>query len=151
MAEKSTNQIKFPSFPVLRKIYKVGEDFVCGVCRTHHPTHSGANNCLNACWFELQQQYPLLVRTHPRRGPVYRCQLCSRDYKDENAALECARVCSLSRTKRHIQEQLINGLPIRTERSTPFHLVKLTNHSPTRPMQPNVTKSPKSKTPKPTT
>ena len=148
MGDQAKTYIKFPTFPVLRKIYRIDDHYVCGVCRTAYQTHFSANNCLNVCWFELQRQYPLLVRNHPRRGAVYRCQLCSRDYKEEAAALECARICGMSRTKRHIQEQLLNGLPIQTKRSAPFHLVKLTNHSPTKPMKPHVRGRPSSKSEK---
>lgn len=118
---------KIPTFPILRKVYRTRAGFICGICRSIYDSRLVANNCLNVCWFELQTLYPVIRKKSALKGTIYRCQHCARDYDHEPAALQCAEICSKSRVKRHIQEQLLNGLPLDTRRHVSFRLICHTN------------------------
>lgn len=117
-------QVRRAAIPIFRKIFRKRGRFVCGICRSSYQNRSDANNCLNFCWFELQEHYPLIRRRDAKSGVyVFRCQYCARDYKSEFAGLECARLCVEQRNQRHIHEQLINELPLEIKRKHPVRLV----------------------------
>ena len=125
----SSVQFKQAKTPVLRKIFRQGKVFVCGICRSKHSQRKDANNCLNHCWYALQEQYPLIVRTE--YGKTYfRCQYCFRDYTSENDGLDCAVECIDKKRQHHIKEQLIQDLPIETRPRKQFQLVKVPQLAP---------------------
>ncbi len=119
-------QVRRAAIPIFRKIFRKRGLFVCGICRSSYDSLSDANNCLNFCWFELQEHYPLIRRRDHKTGQYnYRCQYCARDYKSEYAGLECARLCVEQRNQKHIHEQLISELPLEVKRKHPVRLVQL--------------------------
>lgn len=116
--------IKQTKAPILRKVFKQGKSYICGICRTKHPRRNEANDCLNHCWYALREQYPLILK-QDHHQTYYRCQFCFRDYADEQDGLECANRCMDEREHNHIQEQLVNHLPITVKPRQKFRLVKL--------------------------
>lgn len=79
-------------YAILRKVVRVGGDFVCGICREHYDSESEAWSCLQMCWQEVLASDPVVTR--PVVGGVqYRCRFCSRDYTAHHEALVCAEAC----------------------------------------------------------
>ncbi len=113
--------------PVIRKVICRDDAFVCSICRTEYSSKVDANNCLNHCWFDIQDLYPVVLRKINGRRVVFRCHFCCRDYKDESEALSCARRCQNDRNNLHVREQLINDLPIEapTQRPSRIRLVAM--------------------------
>ncbi len=97
--------------PVIRKVIRRNGVFVCSICRTEYSTMGEANGCLNQCWYEIRNFYPVVKRRRLHKL-IYRCQYCCRDYDFETQALACANACSSDRNRQHIQEQLVNDLPV---------------------------------------
>ena len=98
--------------PVIRKVICRDGCFICSICRSEYQSRIEANNCLNACWLDIQDFYPIVLHKLNLRKIAFRCQFCCRDYLDESLALACARRCLSARNNQHIKEQLVNDLPI---------------------------------------
>ncbi|NRA63708.1 MAG: hypothetical protein HRU19_04450 [Pseudobacteriovorax sp.] len=111
--------------PVIRKIFRKGDSFTCGICRTNHNSREEANNCLNHCWFQLRHHYPLLIKQRPEGSHYFRCQFCFRNYDTEKEGLDCAHRCIEYHEQRHFFEQLTNDLPIATKPKKQFRLVRI--------------------------
>ncbi|WP_141735824.1 hypothetical protein [Oligoflexus tunisiensis] len=126
--------------PVIRKVICRDDFFVCSICRSEYKSKVEANNCLNHCWFDVQQLYPVVLRKLNGRHVVFRCHFCCRDYKDESEALSCARRCQGDRNQLHVHEQLLNDLPIEapTHRPSRIRLVAMK----TMPVRPAKSKAP---------
>jgi hypothetical protein len=120
--------------PVIRKVICRDDFFVCSICRSEYKSKVEANNCLNHCWYDVQQLYPVVLRKINGRHVVFRCHFCCRDYKDESEALNCARRCQGERNQLHVHEQLLNDLPIEapSHRPSRIRLVAM-KAAPTRP------------------
>ncbi|MCX6128269.1 MAG: hypothetical protein NTX25_04295 [Proteobacteria bacterium] len=108
--------------PIIRKVICRDEVYVCCICRSDYKSKIEANNCLNQCWFDVQELYPVVVRKLNVRKVVFRCHFCCRDYSDDMEALNCARRCLNAANKQHIKEQLINELPIEAPNRRPSRL-----------------------------
>lgn len=121
--------------PVIRKVISRDDHYICSICRSDYRTKVEANNCLNHCWYDVQELYPVVLRKLHGRFVVFRCHFCCRDYKDETDALSCARRCMGERNKQHVHEQLLNDLPIEapTQRPSRIRMVAL-KAVPTRPV-----------------
>jgi len=117
-------QYRVPPAPVFRKLFRKGSLFVCGVCRSEYHSRISGNNCLNFCWFELQALSPILLLKHHLQGFLYRCQYCARDHSSEAEARICAQDCAQKRNQIHIQEQLLNDLPLADHRPVPIQLIR---------------------------
>lgn len=117
--------LKPAKVPIFRKVFKKGHVYTCGICRSDYPTRAEANTCLNYCWYSLKEQYPLVIKSDIFQSKKYRCQLCFREYKTEDAGLECAAICMDLREKVHVQEQLSNDLEITTKPRRRFKLVRV--------------------------
>jgi hypothetical protein len=98
--------------PVIRKVICRDDAYLCTICRSEYKSKVDANNCLNQCWFDIQDLYPVVLRKFELRRVAFRCHFCCRDYPDELEAMNCAQRCLNSRNTQHIQEQLVNDLPI---------------------------------------
>lgn len=108
--------------PVIRKVICRDETFICSICRSEYHNKVEANNCLNHCWYDVQNLYPVVLRKLNGRHVVFRCHFCCRDYKDESEALACARRCQGDRNQLHVHEQLLNDLPIEAPSHRPSRL-----------------------------
>jgi len=113
--------------PVIRKVICRDDVYICSICRSEYKTKVEANNCLNHCWYDVQNLYPVVLRKLNGRYVVFRCHFCCRDYKDETDALSCARRCQGDRNQLHVHEQLLNDLPIEapTHRPSRIRLVAM--------------------------
>ena len=111
--------------PVIRKIFRKGDIFTCGICRSNHNSRVEANHCLNECWFQLRHHYPLI---HDKQlgGPLrFKCQFCFRIYDSQNEGLACAQLCMEAHETKHLHEQLTNDLPISTKPRQKFRLIRV--------------------------
>ncbi len=108
--------------PIIRKVICRDDTFICSICRSEYKTKVEANNCLNHCWYDVQNLYPVVLRKLNGRYVVFRCHFCCRDYKDESDALSCARRCQGERNQLHVHEQLLNDLPIEAPSHRPSRI-----------------------------
>lgn len=108
--------------PVIRKVICRDDTYICSICRSEYKSKVEANNCLNHCWYDVQNLYPVVLRKLNGRHVVFRCHFCCRDYKDEADALSCARRCQGDRNQLHVHEQLLNDLPIEAPSYRPSRL-----------------------------
>jgi len=108
--------------PVIRKVICRDDAYICSICRSEYKSMVEANNCLNHCWFDVQNLYPVVLRKLHGRNVVFRCHYCCRDYKDESDALSCARRCQGDRNRLHVHEQILNDLPIEAPSHRPSRL-----------------------------
>lgn len=108
--------------PVIRKVICRDDTYICSICRSEYKSKVEANNCLNHCWYDVQNLYPVVLRKLNGRHVVFRCHFCCRDYKDETDALSCARRCQGDRNQLHVHEQLLNDLPIEAPSHRPSRI-----------------------------
>lgn len=124
MPSKLSSQYKVPPLPIFRKLFRKGNRFICGICRSEYSSRLDGNNCLNFCWFELKRLNPVLVYHKLHQGLSFRCQYCARDYNSEEEAKSCASQCEDKRNHLHIHEQLFNDLPLADHRPQPIFLIR---------------------------
>lgn len=87
--------------PTIRRVLKQGGVSICGLCRRRYKDASAAQSCLLACWQQVRQAYPLILRRTGYKPPtgidtsktVFRCRFCSRDFFTEAEGLACAERC----------------------------------------------------------
>lgn len=108
--------------PVIRKVISRDDVYICSLCRSEYTSKVEANTCLNHCWYEVQELYPVVLRKLNGRHVVFRCHFCCRDYRDETDALNCARRCQGERNSLHIREQLLNDLPLEAPTPRPSRI-----------------------------
>jgi hypothetical protein len=108
--------------PVIRKVICRDDTYLCSICRSEYKSKVEANNCLNHCWYDVQNLYPVVLRKLNGRHVVFRCHFCCRDYKDEGEALSCARRCQGDRNQLHVHEQLLNDLPLEAPSHRPSRI-----------------------------
>ncbi len=119
--------------PVIRKLIRREDTFICSICRSEYDNSLEANTCLNHCWFDLKHFYPVILRRGPRHTLIFRCHFCCRNYADEGEALSCARACLGERNKSHIREQLLNDLPLEAPPKRPSRVrLAITRSSPSK-------------------
>lgn len=126
--------------PVIRKVICRNGSYICSICRTEYLSKVEANNCLNQCWYDVQEIYPVVERKLGGLKKVYRCHFCCRDYPEESEALSCAKRCQGQRNQLHVREQLLNELPIKPPKHRPrrLRLVAVPTMSPSDLTQPAV-------------
>ena len=95
MLFKRVNQILGgDKMPTIRKVFRQGDSFICGICKTKHDRQNKAYECLSKCWQETMKLYPLVKRQFSKLGPeYYRCRFCCRDYESEAEGLRCVEQC----------------------------------------------------------
>ena len=76
----------------VKRLIRVGNSYVCGICRSSHDSKEIAMACLQRCatgYFSDQapKDKPKGNRT------VYRCRFCCRNYESKQTALACVRKC----------------------------------------------------------
>ena len=99
--------------PTIRKVIRVGRSaFICGVCRRQHRNLVLANDCMNQCWLEVQELYPLVFQRRVGSSPHFRCRFCSRDYEKREDGLACASDCKAKKNRLHFLESQMMNLPI---------------------------------------
>ena len=78
---------------MLRRVFRQGEGYYCGICRQKHDSVDGANHCLDACWKAVLRRAPWSpVR---RVGKTeFACIYCQRGYSTANLATTCAEECA---------------------------------------------------------
>ena len=103
---------RMSSIPIFRKVFRKGQVFVCGICRSEYDQRKDANNCLNFCWFEISRRKSVIHVHDAKHGDCYRCLYCGRKHKAEMAAVLCAKSCMERHNQLHIHEQLWNDLPL---------------------------------------
>lgn len=118
-------QTKQARVPVIRKIFRKGKVFTCGICRSNYHSRGEANHCLNECWFQLRHHYPLIHEKHHGQPIKYKCQFCYRIYTDQEEALDCAQLCMEAHEQKHLSEQLTNDLPISVKSRRKFKLIRV--------------------------
>ena len=119
MASNPARLLQMQKIPTIRKIFRTSTNvYLCGICRSNYQTMHEANSCLNHCWFEVSEFYPLVPRRNAQHKFVYRCRYCSRDYEREEDGLRCASDCKTRGNRLHEIDQNILNLPI-TPRAKP--------------------------------
>lgn len=76
----------------VKRLIKVGDSYVCGICRSSHSDKNRAMACLERCasgYFADQnpKDKPKGTKT------LYRCKFCCRNYESRQSALACLRNC----------------------------------------------------------
>lgn len=81
------------SFKPVRILFRRGDHYYCGVCRSAYEDEHQACTCLSKCVMGLVQKEPIKKLTL-RNGKIkYRCALCLRQYNDKLAAAHCFYEC----------------------------------------------------------
>lgn len=94
--------------PVIRKIFRQGKDYFCGLCHRSHDREDDALFCLNSCWTAVLA-LPAVI--HDEKRKEFKCRFCSRTFPEEQTALECARDCRDEYRKRHYVDVKLFELP----------------------------------------
>ncbi len=105
--------------PLVRKVFRQGDLYICGLCKANYHDYGSANSCMNQCWFDIHRFYPVVKRKRSVNAWVFRCLFCCRDYVSEMGAYNCSQRCLDVRNKAQLREQLVNDLPL----SPPLHPV----------------------------
>ena len=78
---------------MLRRVFRQGEGYFCGICRQKHTSVDEANRCLETCWKAVLHRAPW--------SPVKRigkyefaCIYCQRGYATSQLATICAEECA---------------------------------------------------------
>ena len=98
--------------PLVRKVFRQGEKYICGLCKTDYHDYGTANSCMNQCWFDIHHFYPVVKRKRSAKAWVFRCLFCCRDYTDEVVAYNCAQRCVGIKNTAQLREQLLSELPL---------------------------------------
>lgn len=98
--------------PLVRRIFRQADKYICGLCKSVHKSYGQANSCMNQCWFDVHNFFPVVKRRLSRDTWVNRCLFCCRDYSNEQEAFACAAHCAGERNRLQLSEQLLNDLPL---------------------------------------
>ncbi len=123
MADDSQEKLRLP---LVRRVFRQDARYICGLCKSDYKNYGAANSCMNQCWFDVHNFYPVVKR---KRGPstwTYRCLFCCRDFNNEINAYSCARRCVGIRNKAQVREQLLNGQPLPPPSHPVSHLIQMT-------------------------
>lgn len=92
-----------------RRVIRHGAEFICAVCRSHHPDESSALSCLERCWQEsLRSQ--AVVKGRRSLKIRYFCRFCARDHDDAQTAEACARECRQEREAKYARESELSEI-----------------------------------------
>ncbi len=82
---------------MLRRVFRQGESYNCGICRRGHESVDEANECLESCWQAVLKRAPWVPVK--RIGKLqYACIYCQRGYPKMVEATLCAENCLASMT-----------------------------------------------------
>ncbi|MBC7661138.1 MAG: hypothetical protein H7249_15680 [Chitinophagaceae bacterium] len=109
MAQYSEDKLRLP---LIRKVFRQKDTYICGLCKTNYKTYGDANSCMNQCWFDVHNFYPVVKRKREKAAWVFRCLFCCRDYTSELHAFSCAKRCMGERNVAQLREQLLNEQPL---------------------------------------
>jgi hypothetical protein len=98
--------------PLIRKVFRQADTYICGLCKTDYKNYGDANSCMNQCWFDIHNFYPVVKRKRAANTWVFRCLFCCRDFTNEIGAYTCAKHCVGDRNRSQLREQLLNELPL---------------------------------------
>lgn len=98
--------------PLIRKVFRQADSYICGLCKTDYKDYGAANSCMNQCWFDIHHFFPVVRRKRGASTWTFRCLFCCRDYTNEMAAYTCAKRCIGDKNKAQLQEQLLNEQPL---------------------------------------
>jgi hypothetical protein len=119
--------------PLARRIFRQGGVYVCGLCRSEHRSYGEANSCMNQCWFDVHNFFPVVRRRLSPHSWVHRCLFCCRDYTSEKDAFTCATQCASEKNRDQLREQLLNDLPLPPPRRKTSRLLMLARVRPVAP------------------
>jgi hypothetical protein len=78
---------------MLRRVFRQGEGYFCGICRQKHASVEEANHCLEACWKTVLHRAPW--SPVKRVGKMeFACIYCQRGYATSELATICAEECA---------------------------------------------------------
>lgn len=116
--------------PLIRKVFRQDDTYICGLCKTDYDNYGSANSCMNQCWFDIHHFYPVVKRKRAANAWVFRCLFCCRDYTNEMGAYNCAQRCVGIKNKAQLREQILNELPLPPPSRPVSRLIMLTKAEP---------------------
>lgn len=100
MSADSTRKVKtqkMQASPInqlmIRRVFRHGDVYSCGICRAKHQSTESANSCLEHCWHSVLKKAPWVSVKHYGKHP-FACKYCQRGYATAELASSCARDCS---------------------------------------------------------
>jgi hypothetical protein len=95
-APPAKKQATKPAVPagsfMLRRVFRNGDTYTCGICRRGHDSVEEANVCLEGCWQAVLARAPWMPVK--RVGKLqYACIYCQRGYSKKMEATMCAENC----------------------------------------------------------
>jgi hypothetical protein len=82
---------------MLRRVFRQGDSYTCGICRRGHGSVDEANTCLDSCWKLLLHRAPWMPVK--RIGKLqFACIYCQRGYGNAAEATACAEHCKSNMT-----------------------------------------------------
>ncbi len=109
----------------IKRVFTIGKDFVCGMCRTPHGDLATAQSCVMRCYVEWIHS---LEVKHFKRGSedVYQCPICNRHNLKKNIVIRCMKDCKQKGWNQHqLEASLLDvdgDLPETPERTQRAHL-----------------------------
>jgi hypothetical protein len=77
---------------MMRRVFRQGAKYICGICRQSHPVIEDANTCLEDCWEAVLDGPPWTFVK--RMGRIEcACIYCQRSYPNAMDAIDCAEDC----------------------------------------------------------
>ncbi|RZA21212.1 MAG: hypothetical protein EOP10_17055 [Proteobacteria bacterium] len=118
--------------PLVRRIFRQANVYICGLCKTEHKSYGEANSCMNQCWFDVHNFFPVVKRKISPSSWVHRCLFCCRDYTSEGEAFTCAAKCAGEKNREQLREQLLNDLPLPppTRKTSRLLMLARVRHAP---------------------
>jgi hypothetical protein len=100
MSSDPTNKLKIRKMKtspinqlMIRRVFRQGDVYSCGICRSKHQTPDAANVCLEQCWQAVLKKAPWVSVKHYGKHP-FACKYCQRGYATAELASACARDCA---------------------------------------------------------
>ena len=87
----------------VKRLLKIGSDYVCGICRKSYSNKMHAVSCLDRCANNFFAEQSALDKAKGNRI-VYRCRYCCRSYESRASAMACVRACRLAMQKKFEDE-----------------------------------------------
>lgn len=112
--------------PTIRKVFRQGNQFICGICRTKHDSEKKCVKCLGQCWLDVLALSPVVQYVF-RNKLVFKCRFCCRKYTEEASAQSCADECRGNRDITHKKDMKIYGMPLDQIGKRKFDPQKLLN------------------------
>ena len=93
---QSKKQAARPAVPagsfMLRRVFRNGDTYNCGICRRAHDSVEEANVCLESCWQAVLTRAPWMPVKRAGKQQ-YACIYCQRGYSKKMEATLCAESC----------------------------------------------------------